>query len=234
MSDAIHFPATSPDFETASYPSPLIHQEISPPLVTVSGECQESIEEVGFALAETLGVNCFTQEMIEAEIEADISAEIFDAEPPPTFSGNLDQWLQTLVTADPASQPGFFPHLVDTVMTIAHSGGVIIGLGAHLILAGKRVFRLKVESGPEYCARHLAQRVGVSIKAARKMVERTDCARVQFVKEIYHRFPSQNTYYDLTLGTEILTSEQIVTITLETMSEVGIKGLHTLSDPLFV
>lgn len=191
----------------------------SRPLVTVSGEYGARAHEVGAALAEKLGVGLFdyrTLDHIVAKAHADrqirggLDTESFAFE---------SKWIRKLIKKDAPDMSSFLPYLVKTIMAIIPQGGVIIGHGAHLILVNSEVLRLKVEAGPEVCIQRISEDKGVTIKAATKMAQKVNKERIKLVKSIYDRFPTDSTYYDLVLSSEILNTDQIVKITLAAMKE---------------
>ena len=189
------------------------------PLVTVSGEYGAGAHEVGAALATQLRVGLFdyrTLDRIVAKAHTDRDLRSWLDEQQPLARS---KWMQFLSAKNRRDMSDYLPHLVKTIVAIVPGGGVFIGRGAHLVLVGYQVFRLKVAAGPEFCARRIAAKEGITTKAAFKLAVKVNKERIQLVKEIYDHFPTEDTYYDLVLSAEILTPDQIVRITLAAMKE---------------
>lgn len=191
------------------------------PLVTISGEYGAGTKELGPALAERLHVGYFDASLLDRIVEQAQDDKRLGSRLDDLFPEFLDNWLYKLSYSSGSKRSDYYLHLVKTIMGISRRGGVIDGRGAHLILAGQKVFRLKVEAGLEYCTRQVAEREGVSQEWAAKLITKMDQERIRFVKEVYKRFPTNNTYYDLVLGAETLEHEAMLRITVKAMQLAG-------------
>jgi len=192
------------------------------PLVTVSGEYGAGVYKVSAELAARLGVKLFdyrTLDKIFGKLRADQRlSHWLDEQQPLTQK----KWMKFLFSKNNPKMSEYLPHLVRTIMAIVPEGGVIVGRGAHLILVDCQVFRVKVVAGPKFCAKRIAEREGITVKAAGKLAANINKERIQLVKEIYNHFPTDKTYYDLVLNTEILTADQIVRIVLAAVEDAQI------------
>jgi cytidylate kinase len=193
--------------------------ENNKPLVTISGEYGAGVYDVGSALAEKLGVGLFDYRSLDKIVTRAHSDRQLRGWMDKQSSGVQGKWMQNLLSKGGSDMSNYLPYLVKTIMAIVPNGGVIIGHGAHLILVGCRVMRLKVEAGPKVCAQRIAEKEGVTVKAAGKLSAKINKERIRLVKDIYSRFPTENTYYDLVLSSEILNVDQIARITLAAMKE---------------
>jgi cytidylate kinase len=192
------------------------------PMITVSGEYGAGGREVGRVLAQKLGVVCFEPELIDQIVAESMKSSELSRQLDNRLPDVLDDWLRRLWhKKEPSDRADYYLHLVKAVMGITHVGGVIVGRGAHLILASQNVFRLKIEGSREFCAQSIAKREGISVKAAMEMVGHVEEERIRFVREIYKRFPTDKTYYDLVLNREIISQEQIVDIVFLAMQMAG-------------
>jgi cytidylate kinase len=97
-------------------------------------------------------------------------------------------------------------HLVKVVLGILYTGngGVIIGRGAHLILAQRDVFRVRITASPETCAERVARKKSVSPEEARKLVEQVNQNRSKFVWDVFKQRLNEPTAFDLTINTDRL------------------------------
>ena len=194
----------------------------SSPLITISGEYGAGGRDIGKLLAKQLGIVCFEPELIDQIVEESMKGSELSHQLDTKLPETLDSWLHLLWHEKaPAQRADYYIHLVKAIMGIVHVGGVIIGRGAHLILAGQKVFRLKVEASRDFCAHAIAKKEGISLKAAKELAERVDAERIKFVREVYKRFPTENTYYDLVLNAETIPPDQMLHIVTHAMRTAG-------------
>ncbi|ABK44162.1 hypothetical protein Mmc1_1653 [Magnetococcus marinus MC-1] len=192
-------------------------EQTPPPLVAVSGEYGAGAEDVAKLLAERLGVQCFDPPLMQRIVEEAQSNYALQERLDELMPNKIKGWLATFMKKNRGKGEISYLHLVKAMMGISAKGGVIIGMGAHLILSDRQVFRLKVEAGPDYCSGRIAKATGIDIKAAEKMCARVDRERVKFVKEIYERFPTDATYYDLVLSAETFSPQQMTEMAIQAM-----------------
>ncbi|MEO5363884.1 MAG: cytidylate kinase-like family protein [Magnetococcus sp. DMHC-8] len=192
------------------------------PVVTVSRSFGANGSRIAELLAEALTVPCFGYSMLdgivkEAKSDKFLMSLIDERAPSP-----LDDWIHALFTKGEVSQAGFYRRLVKTTLAIAESGGVIIGRGAHLVLANNpRVFRLRVEGSLEICAQRVAERENIKIKEARERITRVDNERRLYVREIYKRCPHQRAHYELVINTDAIDPHAAVDIIVYAMEKMG-------------
>jgi cytidylate kinase len=197
-------------------------EENTKPLVTISGQHGAGAHDVGAALAEKLGVGLFDYRVLD-----NIVAKAHDDK---QVKGWLDRqkgsihkkWMRSFTYKSSKDMSSYLPYLVRTLMAIVPNGGVIIGHGAHLILVDHKVLRLKVETGPKICAQRIATKEGITIKAAAKLSAQVNKERIRLVQDVYDHFPTDKTYYDLSLSSEILSIDQIVKISIAAMKEANL------------
>ena len=134
----------------------------------------------------------------------------------------LEDWIHSLFTKGEVSRAGFYRRLIKTTLAIARTGGVIIGRGAHLILANNpRVFRVRIEGSLEICVKRVAEREHIKVKKAKELIAKTDHERKRYVKELYNRFPTERAYYDLVVNSDTVTPHTAVEIIVYAMEKMG-------------
>ncbi|MBF0445743.1 MAG: cytidylate kinase-like family protein [Magnetococcales bacterium] len=196
--------------------------ENTKPLVTISGQHGAGAHEVGAALAEKLGVGLFDYRVLDnivTKVNDDQNIKSWLDRQKGALHAN---WMKSFTYKSGKDMTSYLPYLVRTIMAIVPNGGVIIGHGAHLILVDANVLRLKVESGPKVCAQRIAAKHGITIKAAGKLSAKVNKERISLVQDVYDHFPTEKTYYDLSLSSEILSVDQIVKITIAAMKEANL------------
>ncbi|MEG3639547.1 cytidylate kinase-like family protein [Magnetococcus sp. PR-3] len=201
-----------------------------PPLIAISGEYGAGAEDVAKRLAKTLEVQCFDPPLMQRIVEEAENSQALHDRLDELMPGKVKGWLNPFMKKRRKKGAISYLHLVKAIMGISAKGGVIIGMGAHLILSDRQVFRLKIEAGPEYCSGLISKETGINSKAAEKMCARVDRERIKFVKEIYDRFPTDASYYDLVLSAETFSPEQMSNLALEAMCHAGHKIPSKLCD----
>ncbi len=196
-----------------------------PPLrgtvVTVARNCGAGGEEIAHLLAERLGLHCYDEELIDAIAE--------EAKADPVILARLDEhahnlmegWLRAIVTGKGTFTPEYRRALVNVVLGISHSGGVIVGRGANFILASPNVFRVRVVCPLSVCVERVAKKEGVKPAKAEKIVLKTDKHRKAFMKKVFPPDIHGPSSYDLTLSTARLSYDQAVETILFTMQQLG-------------
>jgi cytidylate kinase len=186
-----------------------------PLVVTVSRDYGSGGREIAQMLAQQMGVELYDKELLNAVVEkSGIDLRLMERLDEKT-RGFFDSWILSLLSGENVLEENYRRHLVKVVLGILNTGGVIIGRGAHIILAKRRVLRVRVTASPEVCARRIAYRKGISPEDARKRVDSINEARARFVWDMFkHRLNDPNSF-DLTINTDRLDrSEDVVEMIL--------------------
>jgi hypothetical protein len=192
------------------------------PVVTVSRSFGANGSRIAELLAEALTVPCFGYSMLDGIVREAKSDKYLMGLIDERAPGPLEDWIHAMFTKGEVSQAGFYRRLIKTVIAIAESGGVLIGRGAHLILANNpKVFRVRIEGSLEICAQRVAEREKIKLKEARERIVKVDNERRLYVRELYRRCPSQRAHYDLVLNSDLLEPEAAVEVILFAMEKMG-------------
>ncbi|MGN7611317.1 AAA family ATPase [Magnetococcales bacterium HHB-1] len=194
------------------------------PLVTISRGYGALGLNVARLLADQLTVRLFDEELLHQivnNIHADRNlVKMLDER----TSSALDDWLRSMFSNANVTQQDFLNQLIKTVTAIGQSGGVILGRGAHLILnTNPKVFRVRIEGTQETCAKRIAERKKIALEEANEQVNAVNKERIAFVKQIYKRFPTKRTYYDLMLSSDDMDHHQMVDVIIHAME---VRGLY--------
>src|SRR5690606_1406924 len=95
-------------------------------------------------------------------------------------------------------------HLFDVLLCIAQEGGVVVGRGAHIVLANREAFRLRVVGSAECCAARVAAREGIDTAAALARVRQTNKERDEFTYKLVRHHLTEAETFDLVLNTDKL------------------------------
>jgi cytidylate kinase len=118
-------------------------------------------------------------------------------------------------------------HLIQVILAIARKSGVIVGRGAHLILANYKVFRVHILGSAEVCARRLVkqERIGLdtplTVDEAKRRVLRAQEDNAAFVRQLFARDIDELGAFDLMVNTDCIPVEAAPDIILYAMERAG-------------
>jgi len=190
-------------------------------VVTVSRGFGSNGKKVAQALADRLGVRCCDRTILqEVAARADVDVELVKK-----LDENIDKSSARLWKAlfgdKTYSQERYLRHLVKVVLSISKKGGVIVGRGAHLILGPGRAFRVRIIGSPDACAARVAEREGIGLDAARKLVETINRERAEYLREIYGERIDECSDYDIVINSDRYDVPQMVGLILNDMKLAG-------------
>lgn len=176
------------------------------PVVTLSRDYGSGGREIAQQLAKRLAVPVYDKELLDAVVERSGADPRLLAQLDEKTRGFWDTWILSLLSGENLLEENYRRNLVKVVLGILYTGngGVIIGRGAHLILAQQDVFRVRITASPETCAERVAKKRAVSPEEARKLVELVNQNRSKFVWDVFKQRLNEPTTYDLTINTDRL------------------------------
>ena len=178
------------------------------PVITVSHDYGSGGRELARKLAKALDVPFYDQALLNAiaqssGIDSDLLAQLDEQ-----AKLHWTQWLIGFKSLHRQEQVQFYQHLVNLCLNILQSGGVIVGRGAHIILANHPVFRLRVVGSLEHCATRIANREQIDFAAARIKAEKANQDKRQFVWDYFRRELDDPRAFDLVLNSDRLDIER--------------------------
>lgn len=176
------------------------------PVVTLSRDYGSGGREIAQQLAKRLAVPVYDKELLDAVVERSGADPRLLAQLDEKTRGFWDTWIVSMLSGEGVLEENYRRHLVKVVLGILYTGngGVIIGRGAHLILAQQDVFRVRITASPETCAERVAKKRSVSPEEARKLVEQVNQNRSKFVWDVFKQRLNEPTTFDLTINTDRL------------------------------
>lgn len=184
------------------------------PVVCISRDYGAGGDEIAARLAAALGVGHYDSAILNKICErthADPQAmKLIDE----GASKARDMWLYSLVTGQDISTDTYKRHLVNVVLTLSRLGGVIVGRGAHIILANTGALRLRITGSSDACAKRAAAAEGLGFEAAKKRVDTINHERGKFVWDTFHMRLNDPHTFDMTLNTDYLGDEAALMNTL--------------------
>ena len=154
-------------------------------VVTLSRDFGAEGEAVALGLARALTLPVYDKEILDqmaARAKTDkFRFEAHDEQASPGFSA----FLYSLMSGNPATLTDYRRHLCAAVLDLARQDCLIIGRGAHLILAGRPVFRVRVVGSQAVCAGRVACEFNLSLAEAERKVAAANQKRRQAVAALF-------------------------------------------------
>lgn len=178
------------------------HPPDARPVITIARDHGAGGEAIAGKVAERLGLHCFDREILEAILKtATGDPHLMRAldETLPAYSGTF-LYAALMGLNDPLTE--YQSLLLRMVNGIAQQGGVIVGRGAHLLVRGPRRLRVRIVGSDEVCARRLAAGDDTQVQARLSEVRKTNAARAEYVRKIYHADNADPLAYDLVINTD--------------------------------
>ncbi len=160
---------------------------------------------LGRMIGSRLGWKVYDHEVIEAiahrmELSVD-EVQAFDELAPSV----VQDWILPLREEHYAPQEAYLDHLAKLVEAIGRTGdSIILGRGAGFLLPRTETLTVRVVAPLKARAIRLADRMGVSVRTARRAARDLDRRRSHFVKTMYRVDANDAHNYDLVLDSESL------------------------------
>ncbi len=177
-------------------------REESRPVITISREPGTGGTEVSRKLAEALGMDFMSGQIIQQVAESVRMSEKVVASLDEKNITRRDDWLTALFETRHLWPDRYLRHLMKVIGTIGrHGNAVILGRGANYILPPEETFRVRLIAPREARIAKSAEERGIPRVDAEKYVIRTDADRKAFVRKYFHAEISNPAYYDLVIDT---------------------------------
>lgn len=171
------------------------------PVITVSRTVACRGDEIAQAVAARLGLACYDREILDGiAAEANVSKRLMEA-----LINKLDAvdtWVYSAVFGKHVSRDEYLRFLTAIVRGLYHTGGVICGRGAHLILSGRDVLRVRLVGSIEACASRMSEIEGIGYTEAKRQVEALNKRRARFLQEVFHERYDDPTTFDVIINTD--------------------------------
>ncbi len=175
------------------------------PMICVSREYGARGAAMARGVAERLGFQFYSQELIQEIAEVAQVREQVVASLDERLQDTISEWVAGLMRRDGFSPSDYLRNLSKVVLTLArHGRGVVVGRGAHFILERKSTLRVRVVAPLETRAARISERDGLSADEARSRIRRIDAERVAFNRRHYGADLTDPVNYDLIVNTGTL------------------------------
>lgn len=197
-----------------------------PLLVTVSRDHGALGEIVAEKLGRSLKVPVLDREiLVRVAKKTGVPLSAIE-QPGEHFTGGIASFMQSLIGGRACDLPTYRRALFDVILDLAQHSALLVGCGAHLILLGRPVFRLRIVGTPEVCAARLAAESGLAFEQALDTVRETNASRARAIHSLFHEQMrhcglecAEN--FDLVINTDHIDADGAVAVALTGLRQAG-------------
>ncbi len=197
-------------------------QRLRKPVIVISRSVASLGDEVAKAVAQKLQLDCFDREILDGiAAEANVSKTIVESLTDKLNA--VDSRIYSAISGKPVTRDDYLRFITTIVRGLYHTGGVICGRGAHLILAGRDILRVRIVGSDEVCAARLAEAESVNFTEAKREVVARNRRREKFLSEVFGARYDDPTTFDIIINTDHFASlDDIVAIVLAAAKARGL------------
>jgi cytidylate kinase len=173
--------------------------------ICVSRETGSGAGALARMVGQRLGWKVYDEELIEAiahrmELPID-EVRALDEQAP----SMVQDWLLPLREEYYAPQEAYLDHLAKLIEAIGRAGeSILVGRGAGFMLPRETTLSVRVTAPLRVRAQRLAERMGVSVRTARRAARDLDRRRAQFDRTMHRADPNDPHNFDLVLDSHSL------------------------------
>ena len=192
--------------------------------ICISREAGAGGSALARMVGDRLGWKVYDEELIEAiahrmQVPID-EVRALDEQAP----SMVQDWLLPLREEYYAPQEAYLDHLAKLIEAIGRAGeSILVGRGAGFMLPRETTLSLRVIAPMKVRAQRLSERMGVSVRTARRAARDLDRRRAQFDRTMHRASPSDPHNFDMVLDTASLSLEIAAEIVVRAV-EVGLPG----------
>lgn len=195
--------------------------------VAISREAGANASPIARAVGTLLDWPVYDQELLQAiagqmRVRADLLQSVDEKH---------RTWLQECIDAIGATpavtQGGYVRHLVEVLLALAALGDcVIVGRGAAQVLPAATTLRVRLVGPREERIARIERRFGISHDEAARWVHKTDQDRVLFVRDHFHKDPTDPSAYDLVLNSMRFSVPECAELILDALRRLQVRPLR--------
>jgi cytidylate kinase len=188
--------------EVAAAPRHGEHPRPRQPVITMSRDLGSGGDVIATRLCQRLNLPLYDEDLLRqvaARLHDDPAIiRLLDE----GFGHAKDMWLYRMFSGKDIGPDTYRDTLVKVVMSLGRLGGVIVGRGAHVILADECALRVRIAGTPEVCAKRLA--AGGQGREVELLAEAKDAnhRRGKFVWDVFQSRLSDASEFDITINTD--------------------------------
>ncbi len=202
------------------------HRAQPPLIVTVSRDFGSLGDEIAHNLAEQLAIPLFDRQILErAASKAHVDPARFEGLDAVQSSG-VSSFIFSLLTGSGGDLQTYQRALFEAVLELAQHDCVLVGRGAHLILSGKRTFRVRIVGSRMICAKRVSEELGIPLEAAERKVYEINNKRHKSIENLFkdsyeHCSLNYAKNFDLIINTDRISAGGAVPIIMMAMQQAG-------------
>lgn len=195
------------------------------PAITLSRAIGCEGDEIAELAAGKLGIACYGHEILEAvakeaKITPNLLSKLIEQ-----VSGSSDAWLYSLFSGKNIREDDYLKSLVTTIRWLYSQGGVIIGRGGNVILAGRNVLRVRITASQDWQVKSVAKQDGITTDEALKKVKHSNEIRNRFMEKMFHSDFNDMDTFDLIISRDGFPDKEAVANLI--VQAVKIMGIDT-------
>jgi cytidylate kinase len=196
----------------------------TPLVVTLSRDYGADGEVVAQKLAECLGIPVYDREILD-RVAQKTKIDTFKLESQDeNVSAGVSTFLYSVLTGTAGDMQTYRRALYEVVVELAQKDCLLVGRGAHLILSGKKAFRVRIVGSKLVCAKRVAEKSGFSLPEAEHKVYEVNNKRHRSILNLYsdsfeHCSLEYAKNFDLVINTDHLSAENAVPVILLGMQQ---------------
>jgi cytidylate kinase len=200
--------------------------------ICISREAGAGAGALARMVGERLGWKVYDEELIEAiahrmELPVD-EVRALDEQAPSI----VQDWLLPLREEYYAPQEAYLDHLAKLIEAIGRAGeSILVGRGAGFMLPRETTLSLRAIAPLKVRAARLAERMGVSVRTARRAARDLDRRRAQFDRTMHRANSNDPHNFDMVLNTDSLGLEIAAEIIVHAVKVGRPGGLMPSSEP---
>ena len=176
------------------------------PVITMSRSTASRGDPVARALAGRLGLECYDREILEGiAAEAGVSSQLLERLTEKLDA--VDSWVYSAVFGKRVTRSEYVKIVTSMIRGLYHTGGVIVGRGAHVILADREILKVRIVGSLQACASRLAAQEGISVSEAERRVQESNAHREKFMWEVFQSRYDDASAFDLIVNTDQFPSD---------------------------
>ncbi len=202
--------------------------------ICISREAGAGGATIARMVGEKLGWKVYDQELVEA-IAHRMGVSLDEVRSLDELAPSVVQdWLLPLREEYYAPQEAYLDHLAKLIEAVGRAGeSILVGRGAGFMLPRSTTLSVRVIAPLKIRAQRLAERMGVSVRTARRAARDLDRRRVQFDRTMHRANSSDPHSYDLVLESHSLglESSAMLVAHLVRAGRGGLPGLAQAAAP---
>lgn len=203
------------------------------PYLLISRQKGSGGHTVAALAAERLNWHVFNREIVdEIARRANIRQQLIESLDE-RARGGLEDFIRDILGQEAIAPGDYLYHLRQVLLTLGHQGDVVIvGRGAEFVLPSQFGLRVWMVAPLEVRIERTCKAQGISVAAARSLLEQVDREREKFIRSHFHHGTRTPLDYDLVINTGHLSAQATTDIVMTALHKK--LGLSVRNVPAFV